>query len=102
MESKDISGDMWAVSFVRGEIPPGLTPEDLTDIPAHVPGGIHTDLVSAKKVEAPYLIDEELKQRWIGKNRLRFFLLFSLALFHLLLISVSSLRLEVVSDFRSF
>jgi beta-mannosidase len=36
-------------------------------MPARVPGCVHTDLLAANKIEAPFYRDNEAKQRWIEK-----------------------------------
>ncbi|MCP4378512.1 MAG: glycoside hydrolase family 2 protein, partial [bacterium] len=41
---------------------------ETTSIPATVPGCIHTDLLSAGKIEDPYYRDNEARQMWIGET----------------------------------
>ena len=36
------------------------------EVPAAVPGCIHTDLLNAGKIDDPYYRDNELEQMWIG------------------------------------
>ncbi|MDG6109908.1 glycoside hydrolase family 2 protein [Dactylosporangium aurantiacum] len=37
-------------------------------VPATVPGCVHTDLLAAGLIDDPYLDDNELRQRWIGRT----------------------------------
>jgi beta-mannosidase len=37
-------------------------------IPARVPGGVHTDLLRAEKIEDPFYRDNEAKLQWIGEK----------------------------------
>ena len=41
---------------------------DVRDIPAVVPGCVHTDLLAAGLIEDPYLDDNEAKVAWIGRT----------------------------------
>ncbi|GIE93757.1 glycoside hydrolase family 2 protein [Paractinoplanes rishiriensis] len=41
---------------------------DVADLPAKVPGCVHTDLLAAGRVEDPYLDENETKQAWIGRT----------------------------------
>ena len=59
----------WTVRAVGGDIPAadalGFELRD-RDIPAQVPGSVHTDLLAADLTADPYLADQEDRQRWIG------------------------------------
>ncbi|WP_313664221.1 glycosyl hydrolase 2 galactose-binding domain-containing protein, partial [Cellulosimicrobium cellulans] len=54
----------WTVSAVGGAIPVGTT---VSDVPATVPGSVHTDLLAAGVIDDPYLDDHERLQAWIGR-----------------------------------
>ncbi|MBN1966526.1 MAG: glycoside hydrolase family 2 protein, partial [Anaerolineae bacterium] len=41
---------------------------DSEQIPAHVPGCVHLDLLAAHKIEDPYFRDNELAVMWIGEK----------------------------------
>lgn len=41
---------------------------DLSDIPATVPGCVHTDLLAAGRIDDPYLDENENKLAWIGRT----------------------------------
>ncbi|MFC5007739.1 glycoside hydrolase family 2 protein [Dactylosporangium cerinum] len=45
-----------------------LTGGEQEDVPATVPGCVHTDLLAAGLIDDPYLDDNELRQRWIGRT----------------------------------
>ncbi|MHA4819842.1 glycoside hydrolase family 2 protein [Streptomyces aculeolatus] len=53
--------DGWTLTAATGEHP-------LRQVPATVPGCVHTDLLAAGLIEDPYLEDNELRQRWIGRT----------------------------------
>ncbi|GED09859.1 glycoside hydrolase family 2 protein [Cellulosimicrobium cellulans] len=55
----------WTVSAVGGAIPLGTT---VSDVPATVPGSVHTDLLAAGLIDDPYLDDHERLQAWIGRT----------------------------------
>ncbi|MFB7889243.1 glycoside hydrolase family 2 protein [Cellulosimicrobium cellulans] len=55
----------WTVSAVGGAIPVGTT---VSDVPATVPGSVHTDLLAAGVIDDPYLDDHERLQAWIGRT----------------------------------
>src|SRR3989440_11710557 len=59
--------DNWSVRAVGdvGEVPSEIRGENL---PAKVPGCIHTDLLRAGKIPDPYLDLNEYKLQWIGKT----------------------------------
>src|SRR6266496_569366 len=37
-------------------------------LPATVPGGVHTDLLSLNKIPDPFVADNELKVMWVAEN----------------------------------
>ncbi|SNY12497.1 glycoside hydrolase family 2 protein [Paractinoplanes atraurantiacus] len=41
---------------------------DLVDVPAAVPGCVHTDLLTAGRIDDPYLDENEKKLAWIGRT----------------------------------
>ncbi|MFG1988892.1 glycoside hydrolase family 2 protein [Actinoplanes sp. NPDC048988] len=41
---------------------------DLADVPATVPGCVHTDLLAAGRIDDPYLDENEKKLAWIGRT----------------------------------
>ncbi|GGK98754.1 beta-mannosidase [Mangrovihabitans endophyticus] len=45
-----------------------LAGADLSDIPATVPGCVHTDLLAAGAIADPYLDENELETAWIGRT----------------------------------
>ena len=45
-----------------------LTGGEHAGVPATVPGCVHTDLLAAGIIDDPYLDDNELRQRWIGRT----------------------------------
>ena len=51
----------WTMSAVTAE---------LTDVPATVPGCVHTDLLAAGLIEDPYPDDNETRLGWIGRTGL--------------------------------
>ncbi len=51
--------DGWTMSAVTAE---------LTDVPATVPGCVHTDLLTAGLIEDPYQDDNETRLGWIGRR----------------------------------
>jgi beta-mannosidase len=46
-----------------------LSGDDVVDVPATVPGCVHTDLLAAGLIADPYLDDNERKVAWIGRTR---------------------------------
>ncbi len=58
--------DGWTVSPVGGVALAGDGAHRLVDVPATVPGCIHTDLLAAGEIDDPYLDDNEDRLRWIG------------------------------------
>lgn len=46
----------------------GPVPASITEMPATVPGCVHTDLLAAGLIDDPYLDDNEAAQRWIGES----------------------------------
>lgn len=57
--------DGWTVSAVGGPVPQGTV---ILDVPATVPGSVHTDLLAAGIVVDPYLDDHERLLGWIGRT----------------------------------
>ena len=55
----------WSVSAAAGPVPAGVR---VHDVPATVPGSVHTDLLAAGIIEDPYLDDQERLQSWIGRT----------------------------------
>ena len=53
----------WTLSAVRGPVPRGST---IREVPATVPGCVHTDLLAADLIPDPYLDDNESLLQWIG------------------------------------
>ena len=45
-----------------------LNGPDAYDIPATVPGCVHTDLLAAGRIEDPYLDENKTKTAWIGRT----------------------------------
>ncbi|MEV4219004.1 glycoside hydrolase family 2 protein [Nonomuraea sp. NPDC049725] len=54
--------DGWTLSAVPRDAGP-------TDVPASVPGCVHTDLLAAGLIDDPYLDDNENRLAWIGDTR---------------------------------
>jgi beta-mannosidase len=61
--------DGWTVSAVEGPTPEGVA---LTNVPAVVPGVVHTDLVRAGLIADPFDGDNEASQQWIGSTVWRY------------------------------
>lgn len=57
--------DGWTVSAVGGPVPAGTV---VLDVPATVPGSVHTDLLAAGIIVDPYLDDHERLLGWIGRT----------------------------------
>jgi beta-mannosidase len=45
-----------------------LSGGDVSELPASVPGCVHTDLLAAGRIEDPYLDENETKLSWIGRT----------------------------------
>ena len=45
-----------------------LHPGEVHDVPATVPGCVHTDLLAAGLIDDPYIDDNEAMQDWIGRT----------------------------------
>ena len=61
----DLSGG-WSLRNVTGQdVPEGVSGRD---VPATVPGCVHTDLLAANLIPDPYYGQNELALQWIGKN----------------------------------
>ena len=56
----------WTVSGTPG--PDGPGGQDVRDVPATVPGCVHTDLFAAGRIEDPLLDDNELTTAWVGRT----------------------------------
>ncbi|WP_407939951.1 glycoside hydrolase family 2 protein [Nocardiopsis coralli] len=54
----------WTLSAVSGPVPESMT---IRDVPARVPGCVHTDLMAAGLIPDPFLDDNESLLQWIGK-----------------------------------
>jgi beta-mannosidase len=52
--------------------------KDTTWLPAIVPGDIHSDLLKNKRIEDPFVKDNELKLQWISENDWEYKTIFSL------------------------
>jgi beta-mannosidase len=61
--------DGWTVTAMDGPTPDGL---DLRNVPAAVPGVVHTDLVRAGLIADPFDGDNEAAQQWIGSTVWRY------------------------------
>ncbi|MFB8229149.1 glycoside hydrolase family 2 protein [Cellulosimicrobium sp. NPDC055967] len=57
--------DGWTVSAGAGPVPAGTV---VSDVPATVPGSVHTDLLAAGLIADPYLDDHERLLAWIGRT----------------------------------
>ena len=58
----------WTVTAFAGPVPEALP----SDIPAMVPGTVHTDLLAAGLIPDPYLDRNEQLLRWIGESDFRY------------------------------
>ncbi|HEY2557644.1 MAG TPA: hypothetical protein VGI08_11100, partial [Diaminobutyricibacter sp.] len=58
--------DGWIVTPEYGPIPDRVVAAG--DIPAQVPGVVHTDLLAAGLIEDPYVGLNERAQEWIGST----------------------------------
>lgn len=65
--------DGWTLEVVDGPVPSGLLVEN---IPATVPGSVHTDLLAAGLIPDPYLDDNERILAWVGRCSWRYRLAF--------------------------
>lgn len=54
----------WTLSVVDGPVPEGMA---IREVPATVPGCVHTDLMDAGLIPDPFLDDNESLLRWIGQ-----------------------------------
>ncbi|MCG5217862.1 glycosyl hydrolase 2 galactose-binding domain-containing protein [Streptosporangium soli] len=70
-----LDGD-WTLRAVAGAVPPGVAGREL---PATVPGCVHTDLLTTGLIEDPYLDRNEETQHWIGRATWRYRRTFDLA-----------------------
>ena len=72
----------WTLRFVSG---PAAVPAAVRagEIPAKVPGCVHTDLLAQDLIEDPYIADNELKSQWIGRSDWRYTCRFTLDADHL-------------------
>ncbi|GAB3609347.1 glycoside hydrolase family 2 protein [Humibacter ginsengiterrae] len=61
--------DGWTVTAVEGPTPDDV---DLRNVPATVPGVVHTDLVRAGLIADPFDGDNEAAQQWIGSTVWRY------------------------------
>ncbi|SDE35303.1 glycoside hydrolase family 2 protein [Glycomyces harbinensis] len=61
--------DGWTLAHLDGLTPAGMP---VAQVPAEVPGTVHTALHAAGCIEDPYLDDQEAAQRWIGRSRWRY------------------------------
>lgn len=56
--------DGWTLRSAGGPVPSGGV---VSDLPARVPGSVHTDLMAAGVIPDPYLDDNEALLAWIGR-----------------------------------
>ncbi|MGQ5262235.1 glycoside hydrolase family 2 protein [Micromonospora sp. ZYX-F-536] len=64
--SRQALHDGWTLRATPGaQVPAGIAG---LDVPATVPGCVHTDLLDAGLIEDPYLDDNELALAWIGRT----------------------------------
>jgi beta-mannosidase len=61
--------DGWTVTAVEGPTPDGI---ELKNVPAIVPGVVHTDLVREGLIADPFDGDNETAQQWIGSTVWRY------------------------------
>ncbi len=59
----------WTLSATGGAVPPDLA---AAEVPATVPGCVHTDLLSAGLIPDPYLDEVEAELRWVGRTAWRY------------------------------
>ncbi|PFG36939.1 beta-mannosidase [Flavimobilis soli] len=57
--------DGWRLRAVSGPVPEHVATDD---VPATVPGSVHTDLLAAGRIPDPYLDDNERVLAWIGRT----------------------------------
>ena len=60
----------WALSHIAGPRP--SSSGGLKDVPATVPGTVHTDLLAAGIIEDPYLDGNEALQAWVAQSDWRY------------------------------
>jgi beta-mannosidase len=64
--------DGWTLRLVAADgVPDPLRPA-LVDVPASVPGCVHTDLLGAGLIDDPFVDDNEKDLSWIGRARWRY------------------------------
>jgi beta-mannosidase len=67
--SVSLAALQWTVSAVTGSVPAGI---DLGNIPATVPGCVHTDLLAAGLIADPFDGANEADIQWIGRTTWRY------------------------------
>jgi len=65
-ERHDLNQALWTLTLVRDGRDSGGAP--IADVPASVPGCVHTDLLAAGLIRDPYAHDMESKLAWIGES----------------------------------
>ncbi len=64
---RPLSAD-WHLTHAGGDVPDGFAAILGTEIPATVPGVVHTDLLAAGLIPDPYVDDNESELSWIGSS----------------------------------
>ncbi|GAA1876769.1 glycoside hydrolase family 2 protein [Lapillicoccus jejuensis] len=59
----------WTLRATGGQVPPELVDRE---VPATVPGTVHTDLLAAGLVPDPYLDENEAALQWVGRTAWRY------------------------------
>ena len=68
MQRMSLHDAAWSVRWVAGPDDTPAAVREAGEIPAMVPGCIHTDLMAAGLLDDPYVGDNELKQFWVGRS----------------------------------
>ena len=66
---RDLLDQPWVLSATGGQVPPSLVG---VEVPATVPGTVHTDLLAAGLIDDPYLDTVEQEVQWIGRTAWRY------------------------------
>ena len=64
-EIHTLDGENWTLTHLSGPI---ASPSLPSEIPATVPGCVHSDLLSAKIIGDPFVDNNEALQLWIGQS----------------------------------
>ncbi len=74
MKIIELAGSDWSLQSISTPHSTAVVPTRIAGatIAANVPGCVHTDLLTARLIDDPYIADNELKQFWIGSAGWRY------------------------------